>query len=358
MFTVCLALSIGASRPDFRKWGIETLELAQSELLIDGRGLYAEESRPGEPPRNVAFTWSVGVMMQALDAAAQTDRAFRPRLERYLDATGSYWNTTGPVAGYDVLPGPKPMDRYYDDNEWMVLALADASRILKSAAPLERAKAAFRYVMSGEDSVLGGGIYWKESQKTSKNTCSNAPAAAASLALFELTGDRDYLDIAERLYDWTKAHLRDPSDGLYWDNVSLDGRIQKWKFSYNTGLMLRDAAELYRFTKRSNYAADAREMQAASLTHWTDRYGSFTDDVKFMQLLLSNWLLAYRLVPDIKDPRATIEMGLTRLHDVSRDSLGHYGNKCNDVPTGGPYSPFKLIDQAAAAQMYLRAAMN
>jgi len=183
-----------------------------------------------------------------------------------------------------------------------------------------------------------------------------APAAAAALALFEVTQDRSYLRIAEDLYAWTKSHLRDPSDGLYWDNVALNGRIQKWKFSYNTGLMLRSAADLYRFTKKEEYEADAKEMQASSLKQWTDSSGSFTDDVKFMHLLLENWLRAFRQVPGVTDPRKTIETGLSRLHDISCDSLGHFGNKCNDVPKNGPYTPFKLIDQAAAAEAFLQAA--
>jgi len=45
-----------------------------------------------------------------------------------------------------------------------------------------------------------------------------------------------------------------------------------------------------------------------------------------------------------------------RMYGLSRDSLKHFGNKCNDRPKSEPYSPFHLIDQAAAANMFLRAA--
>ena len=104
------------------------------------------------------------------------------------------------------------------------------------------------------------------------------------------------------------------------------------------------------------YAQDAIEMQSSSLKRWIDPDGSFNDDLKFMQLLLENWLRAYRLVPGTQDPRPAIAVGLQRLHDLSRDSLGHFGNKCNYTPKAGPYTPFKLIDQAAAAQAFLAAA--
>jgi hypothetical protein len=342
--------------PEYRKWGLETIDLIQKELFLPEKGLYAEEAKPGQPLGQPAFTWSVGVMLQALNAAAKADPKYRPALQRYVDAIPCYWQPEGPVPGFDVLPMPKGKDRYYDDNEWMVLALVTAGDILKSKRPLELAQESFAYVMSGKDDKLGGGIYWRESDKASKNTCSNGPAAAAALALFEKSGDRKLLQTAEELYAWTKGRLRDPSDGLYWDNVNLNGRVQDWKFSYNTGLMLRTAALLYRYTKREEYAVDAREMQASSLKRWTDAEGSFTDDVKFMFLLTENWLLAQKLVPGVQDPKPALEVGLRRLHDVSRDSQGHFGNKCNDIPKNKGYSPYKLIDQAAAAQAFLTAA--
>jgi rhamnogalacturonyl hydrolase YesR len=344
------------SPQEFRKWGLETIDLIQKELVLPSSGLYGEEAKPGEPPAHPAFTWSVGVMLQALNAAATLDKKYKPLLAKYVDAISVYWNTEGPVPGFDVLPGPKPKDRYYDDNEWVVLGLVSASEILKSPQALDRAKDTFKYVMSGLDTKLGGGIYWRESDKASKNTCSNGPAAAGAIALFEKTGDRSYLQTAEDLYAWTKEHLRDPSDGIYWDNVSLSGHVQNWKFSYNTGMMLRTAAKLFQYTKKEAYAADAREMQASSLKKWTGPDGGFTDDIKFMHLLTENWLWAYKLVPGAEDPRPVLETGLKRLHDVSRDALGHFGNKCNDIPKNGPYSPYKLIDQAAAAQMFLTVA--
>jgi len=357
LIPACFILSaVPFSPAEYRKWGFETIDLIQKQLFLPDRRLYGEEAKASEPPLHPAFTWSVGVTLQALNAAASSDRKYRPLLQRYVDEIGCYWQTEGPVAGFDVLPMPKSKDRYYDDNEWMVLALVNSSDILKSKKALEMAKNAFAYVMSGKDSKLGGGIYWRESDKASKNTCSNGPAAAAAIALFEKTGDRALLETAQELYAWTKDHLRDPTDGLYWDNVALNGRVQKWKFSYNTGLMLRSAALLYKYTKRDDYSVDAREMQASSLKHWTDADGSFTDDVKFMHLLTENWLLADKLIPGIQDPKPTLEAGLRHMHDLSRDPLGHFGNKCNDVPKKGNYSPFKLIDQAAAAQMFLSAA--
>ncbi len=96
-----------------------------SKYALPNTPLLADAYEPGKANGQVAFDWGVGVTLSALNAAAKHSKEFIPTLQAYADATRSYWNTTPPVAGYNVLPNSRGMDRYYDDNEWMVLALAD-----------------------------------------------------------------------------------------------------------------------------------------------------------------------------------------------------------------------------------------
>lgn len=60
-------------------------------------------------------------------------------------------------------------------------------------AYLEKAKLIWKFILSGKDDVLGGGVYWCEQKKESKNTCSNAPGAVFALKLFQATQDDAYL---------------------------------------------------------------------------------------------------------------------------------------------------------------------
>lgn len=351
----------------FSDWGFEALERIQADLLLPENALYGEDARLGRRPTRVAFNWGVGVMIQAVAAAARATAGYGPQLMAYVEATRRYWNPALPVAGYDVLTVPKKPDRFYDDNEWMVLGLVEASEVFgsgrattdsstvddrMSAKFLAYAEEAFAFVMSGEDDKLGGGIYWRELRKDSKNTCSNAPAAAAALALYRKTGKVTYLKTAKRLYAWTREHLRDPVDGLYWDSESLKGHVDTAKWTYNSGLMLRDAAELYSITKKESYAADAKEIQSASLKRWVHPNGSLGDEGKFTFLLTENWLRAWRLVPGTEDPRPAVARGLNFLHEHSRDPHGHYGATWSETPPSGGYPTFALIDQAAAARAY------
>ena len=71
-------------------------------------------------------------------------------------------------------------------------------------AYLEKAKLIWKFILSGKDDVLGGGIYWCEQKKESKNTCSNAPGAVFALKLFQATQDDAYLKEGKELYEWTK----------------------------------------------------------------------------------------------------------------------------------------------------------
>lgn len=99
---------------------------------------------------------------------------------------------------------------------------------------LAEAERIWEFIGSGMDDVLGGGIYWCEQHKDSKNTCSNAPAAVYALKLYAATGERHYLELGKALYAWTKRYLSDPGDGLYYDNMALDGTLVKTKYSCNS----------------------------------------------------------------------------------------------------------------------------
>ncbi len=339
----------------FKAYGQEAFDRIQAEMMTPSSGLFVEERTLGKTAKDPVFNWGLGVLIQAANAASVADKRNVEELQSIVEGSDRYWNKTGPVAGFDVRPVPKPMDRYYDDNEWMVLGLIEASKILHSDKVLDRARKAFDYVLSGRDSVLGDGIYWREKEKTSKNTCSNGPAAACALALYDVDQNPRYLQIAEDIYAWTRSHLRDPEDGLYWDNISLSGKVQKSKWSYNTGLMLRSAADLYRITQKPNYAADAIEMQDASLRRWVTSDGRLKDDGKFIHLLLENWIRAYSEVPKTTNPWPAIESGLKFVHGLQRDSLGHYGNRW-DMKATKPYTPYALIDQASAIRAFFTVA--
>ena len=92
----------------------------------------------------------------------------------------AHWDKDAPIPGYDAYLSTSG-DKYYDDNEWMVLTFAEAYGRTQDKKYLDRAIATMKFVLSvWSDSY--GGIFWKAYHK-SKNTCSNGPAATAALQL-------------------------------------------------------------------------------------------------------------------------------------------------------------------------------
>ncbi|QYK52204.1 MAG: glycoside hydrolase family 88 protein [Fimbriimonadaceae bacterium] len=342
--TLLVILTALMQSNQFKEWGSETLQMIRRDYYMPEQKLYGESIVPGAKPKQVSFNWGCGVMLSALVAGAKADPKFKPWLAEYADQTHTYWNPAGPIPGYDVLPMPKPVDRYYDDNAWMVMALCETYQLLGDKKYLIWAQEALAYVLSGEDSKLGGGIYWRESDKKSKNTCSNGPSAAACLAFYELIGDKKLLNKAAELYAWTKKNLQDPSDSLYWDNVNLEGKIEKTKWSYNTALMIRTAAHLYRETKNPQYREDTLGMVKSSKAKWLVG-GLYKDIAQFAHLLIESWLIAGELIPESKVEFGELSEPLITLQKM-RSSQGHYpGNWAATSPEKKQEIP--LIDQAS-----------
>ena len=282
-------------------------EYAEATMGFIQRALWdpkARRYRPVIPPKPGAlpydFMWGNGVAFSALVGGARLNpRTYRPLMEAFFDGMEAYWDKDAPIPGYDAyFASPTGDDKYYDDNAWMALTFAEAYALTGQRRYLERAITVMRYVLSGWDERLGGGIYWRQDKK-SKNTCANGPAATAALALAALglaaTGRQDfYVDWARRIVDWTTRTLQAPA-GLFWDSIKLDGSIDKMQWTYNTALMLRANLSLYRFTgDRASLEAAKRMAQACEREFVNPQTGAFRDDAMFSHLLVEAFLDLYR----------------------------------------------------------------
>lgn len=116
------------------------------------------------------------------------DRQIKPGLDLYWDST----RIPHCYQSYPAFAGHN--DRYYDDNDWVAIDFCDYYERTGDKEYLEKAIQLHDYIYSGWSEELGGGIYWCEQKKESKNTCSNAPATVLCMKLFKLTKDAKYLE--------------------------------------------------------------------------------------------------------------------------------------------------------------------
>jgi len=348
------------------RYGVEGSPLLR-ENYPDDRAYRADylADGTGEAPNAYSYLWPFSGMLSAMSALFETtgDRRYLDMLDnRILPGLDHYYDDSRLPAGFaSYVQSQEQSDRFYDDNIWLGIDFAELYLSSGEQKYLDRAKVIWEFVKSGEDSLLGGGIYWCEQKKTSKNTCSNAPAAVFAFRMFEASQDSMYVEAGKRWYDWTKHHLQDPEDGLYWDNINLDGRVDKRKYPYNSGQMLQSAALLYRFTQDSSYLRDAQRIAASSYQCFFEAFTPLGDESFRLLKRSDNWFVAvmmrgyaelHRIDGDKRYLNA-FRQNLDYAWENARDSDGLFSK---DWSGSEQASRKWLLDQAAMIEMYARIA--
>lgn len=314
--------------------------------------------RPDDP--RAAHLWPFSGVLSALNALAALPDGHRYRadLARALDALEQYFDAEADPPGYDsVLRAHGGGQKYYDDNEWLGLELLDAYATLGAPALLAKARLVFAFAVSGWSEALGGGIYWRQDDTETKNTCSNGPAALLALRLYQATGEPDYLAWAYRILDWTDR-LKDPASGVYLDHLRSDGGVDARTYTYNTGTVLHSHALLYELTGSAAHLEEARALAAASLRHFTRHHPAgpalFPDTPWFNAVLLRGYLALHALDDD---PTYITAMWANLAHAWihARDADGLFGEDWSGQGRrGGPET--WLLDQSAMVELYARMA--
>lgn len=224
---------------------------------------YTANSDANLTQQEVSFLWPYSAMVSGCVSMYKISKAdkYKELMDKQIKpGLDLYWDNTRKPACYQSYPTfAGKNDRYYDDNDWIALDCCDYYKATGKQEYLDKAIALHRYIYSGWSDELGGGIYWCEQKRTSKNTCSNAPATVLCLKLYKLTKDEKYLKQAEETYEWTKTNLRDPEDFVYWDNINLEGQIGYAKYTYNSGQMIQAGVLLYQITGKEAYLQDAQQ---------------------------------------------------------------------------------------------------
>jgi hypothetical protein len=348
-------------------WGQNVYQKINASLKVPGSSLYAETAATNGTRTGAdgafSFVWPAATQFRVLNALLRIDPAtYRPIVRAFADELYNRYWTFGGLGGYrsGVSAGAT---RFYDDNGHIVVALAEAFHLTGDPVYLTRAIQTYNYVLTGEDSVVGGGIYFSEPDHSSKDSISTLQAVRAGLMLYQLTGQTRFITDALRLYNWATTHVQQ-SDGLFVERYKITspttGQPDGFTLINSAGIGLSSNLLFYDATGNTTYLREAQRIATRSLTRYFNSSTGAINDEGF-------W--AFELVDALDDMYLhdrnpvwlnAVKGAMTWLRNNREDPNGHYDTLWG---RGGVQSTvlasWHLNEQAAVAQSYLyTAAVN
>lgn len=194
---------------------------------------------PHDRSENFSYWWQAHAIDVLLDGYLRTED---PAYLRWVDKElkGTIAHNSGSI-----------LNNWYDDMEWMALALLRAWDITGEESYRKKAEFLWQDIKTAWNDQMGGGMAWRKNQLGYKNTPANAPAAILGFRLYQRFGDKDTLDWAVKIFTWNRDNLMDPATYYVYDGMNRtgDGKIDyDWAFTYNQGVMIGAAVEYYRIT--------------------------------------------------------------------------------------------------------------
>jgi predicted alpha-1,6-mannanase (GH76 family) len=144
------------------------------------------------------------------------------------------------------------LHNWYDDMEWMALALLRLWDTTKNPIYNEQVLLLWDDIKTAWNNQMGGGMAWKKDQLDYKNTPANAPAAIVAFRLYQRFHREEDLDWGNKILNWNIMNLTDPVTGIVWDGLNRqgDGKIDyDWNYTYNQGVVIGALVELYRINQ-------------------------------------------------------------------------------------------------------------
>jgi len=344
VFPMLLAAHANAQKTE-DKMRISLLYRQINHQLRDSTsGLYYETTDTAKNQNRHSYLWPLCAYIQA---ANEMDVLY-PKKDFMLPvvkAIDQYYTDRLPNAGYQAYVTKEKHDsRFYDDNQWVALAYLDAYKRCHKKQYLEKSEMIGRFMLGGLDTVAGGGIYWNEDNKSSKNTCSNGPGILVLLKLYNITHNKAYLSTAIALYKWTNNTLQAP-DGLYYDNINITNHnIGKVKITYNTGTMLQSNVLLFLITKDQKYLDEAERIAKAGRGYFF-KNGRLPEGYWFNAVMLRGYEELYK----VDGNKSWIDF-----FRQDADAIWNDERDANNLV--GKHPAKSLIDQAAMIEIYARLA--
>ncbi len=258
--------------------------------------------------------WDTAEILEAfLDAYEQTEN---PKYLKYAENIAKYhFQSTNSRVNWCGS------NAFNDDIAWMCIGFTRLYNFTGNQTYLTIAQNNFdtMWKRAYSPEVMGGGLWWKDDQKTCKNSCIQCPASIAACLIGKATGDDSYYEKAKEVMEWEFEVLFEKSTGKVYDCKNTDGSFNYWASTYNQGTFVGACTllhEKYGDQKYMDYAAKAVEYGMTKLEHkdgvlngeagnvdligfkgiltrWFYRYAIYASDLDVLQWLQKNADVAF-----------------------------------------------------------------
>jgi predicted alpha-1,6-mannanase (GH76 family) len=226
---------------------------------------------------------------QAHGLNAIVDASIRVNNDQYFNMISKFYNGISKANnGY--------INDYYDDMAWMGIALLRAYEVTNIKKYLDTSILLWDDIKPGWNENNGGGIAWNKQMLNYKNTPSNATTAILSFRLYNITKDKKYFDLGEKIMVWLHNTLVDETSGIVWDGI---GRTEanvidnNWLFTYNQGIYIGACIELYTISKNEIWRERAIKTADNAIIAFSGSFNILKDEGKGDGGLFKGILIRY-----------------------------------------------------------------
>jgi predicted alpha-1,6-mannanase (GH76 family) len=242
------------------EWAENAQEALWSNFWDEDRQYLRREWPAQEEDRGLDYWWFAHAIDVLCDGYERTGDV------KYLERAALV------ADGVYTRNGNSFINNFFDDMNWMALALMHYYDLTGEDFYLEQSQILFDEITSAWSGIAGGGIAWNRESLNFKNTPSNAPAVIIAVRLFERTNDSKYSDWAHKIFAYVQENLREADTGFIIDGIrSLkEDQILRYAYTYNHGTYIGAACEMYRLTGDETYLDYAGQTLANAFDQYTN----------------------------------------------------------------------------------------
>ena len=218
-------------------------------------------NRPNRESESANIYWqqahAMDVVIYTYERIRDTDLSRAATYKRYMER----WYANHAHNWYRDSSDPTGfLNEYTDDMCWICLTLLHISYALDDDTYANTARTVFDSYILPRGKRDGKGFFslpWKSSD-SGPNACTNAPGCLLAAKLYERYGEESYLQVAKDLYAYQANEMRTV--------LNNDGRVEEPPLSYTQGTFGEAARRLFHITGERAYLQMAQKVLSYAIT--------------------------------------------------------------------------------------------